>query len=70
MASEAQRKANKKYQAKMKRLYIDFSPAEEDLWQHIQHQEKKQTYVKNLIRAAAAKSCAAYVDALIQQKTE
>jgi hypothetical protein len=50
MASEAQRKAIKKYREKVNRICIDFSPAEQELWQHIQSQEKKQTYIKDLIR--------------------
>ena len=48
--SEAQKKAIKKYKAKLKRLTIDFSPAEADLFEHIEKQPKKQTYIKNLIR--------------------
>lgn len=51
MASEAQRKAIKKYKQKVNRITLDFSPAEEELWQHIQSQPKKQTYIKALIRA-------------------
>ena len=51
MASEAQRKAVKKYKEKVKRITVDFSPAELELWNHIQQQDKKQTYIKNLIRA-------------------
>ena len=50
MASEAQRKAIQNYKKKLKRITIDFSPAEADLWDHIQQQEKKQTYIKDLIR--------------------
>jgi hypothetical protein len=50
MASEAQKKAIKKYREKVNRICIDFSPAEEDLWNHIQSQPKKQTYIKDLIR--------------------
>ena len=50
MTSEAQRKANKNYRKKLNRITIDFSPAEEQLWQHIQNQPKKQTYIKDLIR--------------------
>lgn len=50
MASEAQRKAIKKYKEKVKRITLEFSPAEEEIWQHIQSQEKKQTYIKELIR--------------------
>lgn len=51
MASEAQRKAVKKYKEKVKRITIDFSPVESDMWEHIQQQDKKQTYIKALIRA-------------------
>lgn len=52
MATEAQRKAVKKYKQKVNRITVDFSPAEAELWNHIQKQDKKQTYIKNLIRAA------------------
>ena len=48
--SEAQLRAVKKYKEKMKRVYLDFYPTEEDLWNHIQSQPKKQTYIKDLIR--------------------
>lgn len=51
MTSEAQRKAVKKYKEKVNRITIDFSPAESELWEHIQNQPKKQTYIKSLIRA-------------------
>jgi hypothetical protein len=50
MASEAQRKAINKYKKKLNRITIDFSPAEATLWEHIQNQPKKQTYIKDLIR--------------------
>ena len=50
MASEAQRKAIKNYRKKLNRITIDFSPAEEEMWQHIQNQPKKQTYIKDLIK--------------------
>lgn len=49
--SEAQLKAVKKYKQKVNRITIDFSPAEEALWNRIQSQPKKQTYIKDLIRA-------------------
>ena len=55
MVSEAQKRATKKYQAKGKRFTLDFSPAEADLWEQIASQPKKQTYIKNLIRADIAK---------------
>lgn len=50
MASDAQKKALKKYKSKVKRLTIDFTPSEADLLEHIEKQPKKQTYIKNLIR--------------------
>ena len=50
MTSEAQKKAVKKYKEKVKRLTLDFSPAEADLLEHINRQDKKQTYIKDLIR--------------------
>lgn len=50
MASESQKKAVKNYKKKVKRITVDFYPTEEELWDHIQSQEKKQTYIKNLIR--------------------
>lgn len=56
MASEAQRRANSKYRKKMNRITIDFSPAELEMWDHIQAQDKKQTYIKNLIRQDMGKS--------------
>ena len=48
--SEAQLRAIKKYKEKMKRISLDFSPAEADIWEHVQAQPKKQTFIKNLIR--------------------
>ena len=50
MTSEAQKKAVKKYKEKVKRISIEFYPSEMDLFDHIQNQPKKQTYVKDLIR--------------------
>lgn len=51
MTSDAQKKAIKKYKEKVNRITVDFSPAEAELWEHIQTQPKKQTYIKDLIRA-------------------
>ena len=48
--SDAQMRAVQKYKKKVKRTYLDFHPTEEDLWNHIQSQPKKQTYIKDLIR--------------------
>lgn len=50
MASEAQKKARDKYNAQRNRMTIDFYPTETDLWEHLTKQEKKATYVKDLIR--------------------
>lgn len=50
MTSEAQKKAVKKYKEKVKRMTIEFYPSEMDLFEHIGNQEKKQTYIKDLIR--------------------
>jgi hypothetical protein len=50
MATEAQRKARNKYNAQRKRLTLDFSPTETDLYNHIAQQENKQGYIKDLIR--------------------
>ena len=49
-STDAQLRANKKYKQKVKRITIEFHPTEEDLWNHIQSQPKKQTYIKDLIR--------------------
>ena len=54
--SEAQLRAIKNYKKKINRICIDFSPAEEAMWEHIQSQPKKQTYIKDLIRADMEKS--------------
>lgn len=51
MATEAQKKALDKYKAKVKRFTVDFPPSEQELWEHLQAQDKKQTYIKELIRA-------------------
>lgn len=56
MATDAQKKAIKKYREKINRITIDFSPAEAELWEHIQSQPKKQTYIKDLIRADIEKN--------------
>lgn len=48
--SDAQLRAVKKYRKKTNRITIDFYPTEEELWKHIQSQDKKQTYIKDLIR--------------------
>ena len=50
MTTEALKKAQKNYRKKMSRITIDFSPAEKEMWEHLQSQPKKQTYIKDLIR--------------------
>jgi hypothetical protein len=51
MTSEAQKKAVKKFKEKVKRMTIEFHPSEMELYEHIQKQSKKQTYIKDMIRA-------------------
>ena len=48
--SEALKRAKKKYKEKVKRFSVDFYPTEAELYEHIQKQPQKQTYIKNLIR--------------------
>ena len=55
MTSEAQLKAVKKFNQKRQRLTLDFYPSEADLWEHIQAQDKKQSYIKDLIRKDMSK---------------
>ncbi len=54
--SEAQKRARKKYQKNITRLTIDFYPTEKELVDQIEKQPKKQTYIKNLIRADIVKN--------------
>ena len=49
-SSEAHLRAVQKYKQKVKRITIEFHPSEAELWEHIQSQPKKQTYIKDLIR--------------------
>jgi hypothetical protein len=59
MKTEAQKRAakkyNEKYKEKVKRITIDFYPPDEELWNHVQKQENKQGYIKDLIRKDIAK---------------
>jgi hypothetical protein len=48
--TEAQKKANKKYKQKIKRITVDFYPTEADLWEQVNGQPNKQGYIKGLIR--------------------
>lgn len=50
--SAAQLRAAQKYKKEnIKRITVEFSPAEAGLWEHIQGQPNKQGYIKGLIRA-------------------
>ncbi len=49
--TSAQKEARRKYQAKVKRVYLDFYPSEAKLYNHLERQAQKQTYIKDLIRA-------------------
>ena len=50
--SEALKRAKKKYfQKNITRLTVDFYPTEQELVEQIERQPKKQTYIKDLIRA-------------------
>ena len=48
--TEAQNRAKKKYLDKGKRITINLYPSEADLIEHIEKQEHKITYIKELIR--------------------
>ncbi len=51
MATQAQLKANAKYKAeKTKKVLIEFYPSDMELYDHLQKQDKKQTFIKELIR--------------------
>ena len=49
-SSDAHLRAVQKYKQKVKRITLEFHPTESELWDHIQAQAKKQTYIKDLIR--------------------
>lgn len=53
LTSESQRRAVQKYKQKTptKKVTIEFFPGDMDLYDHLQSQGKKQTYIKSLIRA-------------------
>ena len=55
--SAAQLRAAQKYKReKVKRIMVEFSPAEAGLWDHVQQQPNKQGYIKSLIRADMEKN--------------
>ena len=62
MITEAQKRAKDKYRAeKVKRISIEFYPSEAELWEHLQSQEKKQTYIKELIKKDMANRYNPYI---------
>lgn len=51
MDSEAQKRAKAKYKAdKVKKMLLEFYPTDAELLEHLNKQDKKTTYIKNLIR--------------------
>lgn len=48
--TEAQKRAKAKYNAKAKKILIEFYPQDADLLKKVQEQENKQGYIKDLIR--------------------
>jgi hypothetical protein len=56
VATEAQKQAAKRYRKNTKKMQLEFSLAETELWEHIQKQPKKQTYIKDLIRTDMEKN--------------
>ena len=56
MITEAQKKAKEKYRQKRKSILLEFFPPEHDLYDYLQKQRTKATYIKNLIREDMKKS--------------
>ena len=50
MLTEAQKRAVNKYRARLKRFTVDFTEGEAELYDHLQRQPKKQTFIKDLIK--------------------
>lgn len=56
MISDAKRRANAKYKKdKVTRQQIELYATDQDIIDHLAKQDKKQTYIKQLIRADMAK---------------
>lgn len=50
--SEAQKRADKKYKReKTKQFNLRFFPNDLDVYEHLQQQENRAAYIKNLVRA-------------------
>lgn len=56
MRTASQKKARQNYMSKVKRIEIAFYPTEADLLAHLELQEAKATYIKDLIRADMKKT--------------
>ena len=51
MDSESQKRAKAKYKVeKVKKILLEFYPTDAELLEHLEKQEKKQTYIKGLIK--------------------
>lgn len=62
MITEAQKRAKDKYRLeKTNRITVSFYPTEAELWKHLQKQDKKQTYIKELIRKDIANQFDPYI---------
>lgn len=48
--TEAENRAKRNYRKKTKSITIEFYPTEFDLFEYLETQEQKRTYIKNLIR--------------------
>lgn len=49
--SEAQKRADQKYKAKVKKMLLEFYPTDTDIIEHLDNLDQpKQTYIKKLIR--------------------
>ena len=48
--TEAQKRAKAKYNSKVTKVSVEFYPSDDMLLQHLQHQENKQSYIKELIK--------------------
>lgn len=48
--TEAQKKAAREYDKKVRRVVVEFFPTDEKLIDQLNKQEKVATYIKNLIR--------------------
>lgn len=49
--TDSERRAKNKYRKKLTRMLIEFYPTEKELVDKVNEQPRKQTYIKNLIRA-------------------